>query len=383
MLPKAKMAIFSKKTILITGANGFIGKNLISHLSEIESFELLSFTRGGSIHELESYLSKADCIVHLAGECRPTDDADYEFTNVQLTKKICEYASKQQKKIPIIFSSTVQVEKNNLYGKSKADAEEVIRTYSDQNGIPAFIFRLPGIFGKWAKPNHNSVVATFCFNIANDLPIIISNEATQLSLCYIDDIIELFIQSIISIDDQTECQEINVPGKYFTTLRDLSEKIYAFSYSPVNLSLYHVGSGFERALYATYTSYLPKSKFYYDLLPRVDERGSFTEVLKTIDSGQISFIRIRPGYSRGKHFHHTKIEKFIVVSGISKFKFRDILTDERFEIEVDSSSESRVVETIPGWAHEIINIGQTDLVVLIWSSEVFNLSKPDTIASSV
>ncbi len=373
----------TKKRILITGANGFIGKNLLAHISRIDLFRVLLYSRESTESDLKDYIQRSDLIVHLAGENRPIDITSFEISNVQLTQKICDYASQNQNKIPIIFSSSVQVQNKNPYGVSKSAAEDIIKKYSEKNKVPVISFRFPGIFGKWAKPNYNSVVATFCFNIANCLPIELVDKEKKLTLCYIDDIIELIIQAIYSIDKYTGYSEINVPGQYLVTLSQLLEKIYAFSDSKKNLQLSHVGSGFDRALYATYTSYLPKYKFSYGLKIKTDERGSFTEVLKTIDSGQISFLRINPGHSRGKHFHHTKIEKFIVVSGVSKFRFRNTLIDEVYEIEIDGSSMAMVVETIPGWAHEIINIGTQDLVVLVWSNEIFDPNKPDTIASVV
>jgi len=372
-----------KKRILITGANGFIGKNLLTHLSRINLFEVFLYSRESSESDLKDCIQRSDLIVHLAGENRPFDIASFEISNVQLTKKICDYASQSPNKIPIIFSSSVQVKNNNPYGASKLAAEALLKKYSEKNKVPVISFRFPGIFGKWAKPNYNSVVATFCFNIANGLPIALSDKEKKLNLCYIDDIIELIIESVHGIDNYVEFNEINVSGKYLVTLSQLSEKIYSFRDSQKTLQLSHVGSGFDRALYATYVSYLPKNKFFYDLKTKTDERGSFTEVLKTIDSGQISFLRINPGHSRGKHFHHTKLEKFIVVSGVSKFRFRNILTDEACEIEIDGSNTVKVVETIPGWAHEIINVSAQDLVVLVWSNEIFDPNKPDTFASAV
>ena len=372
-----------RKIILITGSNGFIGRNLFFRLNSKSDYEVLTFRRSDSLDYLASLISRSDFIIHLAGENRPDDPEKFQSCNVDLTRDICDLLMRYKKNIPIIFTSSTQAILKNPYGVSKRMAEDLIRNYCVKVNASALILRLPGVFGKWAKPYYNSVVATFCHNIANNIPITISDFNKKLDLCYIDDVVEK-ISSLISLDHLKGVQYIDYPPQYTISLGSLAEKIYLFSNSDDTLMPGKVGIGIDRALYATYLSYLPSSRFSTSLKSHDDERGSFVEVLKTEDSGQISYIKIKPGVTRGKHFHHSKTEKFIVMSGCAEFRFRNIITDELYKIEVNGDqSVPRAVETIPGWAHEICNTGESDLIVLVWSNEVFDLNKPDTEACIV
>ena len=369
------MALIKSKHVLVTGSNGFIGRNLVIRLKQ-EKLEVGEFNRKDDISVLEELISKTSCIVHLAGENRPQDVTQYWNCNFGLTKKICEIVSKSGKKIPIIFSSSSQVKLQNLYGKSKTAAEDILHKYCNDTVVNARVFRFPGIFGKWAKPNYNSVVSTFCYNIARDLPIEISNESTVLDLCYVDDVIDLLVEQVHDVI--RGYSQFDIVGKYQITIGELAEKLNLFKISRDTLLIGRVGTALDRALYATYLSYLPQDKFTYPLVAHEDERGKFVEVLKTLDSGQISYISIKPGATRGGHFHHTKSEKFIVLNSQAIYKCKNILSGEGFEKIISGLAENRVIETIPGWAHEITNIGIDDMLVLIWSNEVFDASKPDT-----
>jgi UDP-2-acetamido-2,6-beta-L-arabino-hexul-4-ose reductase len=373
----------ARKFILITGANGFIGRNLFFKLNSKPDYEILTFGRSESLDQLSELIGRAELIVHLAGENRPDDPKKFKLCNVDLTTKICKLLIRHKKNIPFIFASSIQATIQNPYGESKLQAEEIIRNYCDKAKATAFILRLPGVFGKWAKPYYNSVVATFCHNIANNIPITICDVNKKIDLCYIDDVVEK-IYLLMTASHLKGFQYIDCPAQYTISLGLLAEKIYTFSNSAVTLMPGKVGTGIDRALYATFISNLPSSRFTSTLKSHDDERGSFVEFLKTIDSGQISYIKIKPRVIRGMHFHHTKIEKFIVVSGCAEFKFRNIITNELYKIEINSDDcVPKVVETIPGWAHAIYNIGKYDLIVLVWSNEVFNSNKPDTEACKV
>ena len=367
--------------ILVTGANGFIGKNLILRLSNLKEFEILTYVRGDSLNVLSDHLSRADCVIHLAGENRPNDENLYKLVNLGVTEDICKILKKNERQIPIIFSSSKQAMENNLYGQSKLAAEETLKNLSITNGNKILIYRLPGVFGKWCKPNYNSVVATFCNNIANDLSITINSPNTNLKLVYIDDVIESFLSNLNQFHDKN-VNDIKVNPEHQITLKDLADKIEAFKYSRTSLKSDRVGEGFIRALYATYLSYLPHSKFSYEIPVHGDERGVFVEMLKTPDTGQFSFFTAHPGITRGGHYHDTKNEKFLVINGMACFKFRHMITNETITIET-SGKFPKIVETIPGWAHDITNIGDDEMFVALWANEVFDHDRPDTIPAEV
>ena len=370
----------TKKNILITGANGFIGKNLYIRLEESNNFKVFKFLKDDSIDDLENLLNQADILFHLAGENRPHDDSLFEKANVSFTKKITEIVKKNLLKTHIIFSSSAQGEIDNEYGRSKLSAEKILKKLSKENGNPVSIYRLPGVFGKWCLPNYNSVVATFCHNIANNLPINIDDKEHKINLVYIDDVIDSFINEFQSQnEDFCFC---NIKNQYEISLGDLANQIYVFKNSRKSLITEKVGTGFNRALYATYISYLDPKNFSYEIESHVDSRGNFVEMLKTKDSGQFSFFTAHPGIKRGGHYHHTKSEKFLVVQGNAKFSFRHVISNETFTV-YTSADKPTIVETIPGWSHDIKNIGKNLMIVMLWANEQFNKELPDTITSEV
>ena len=365
--------------VLVTGSNGFIGKNLIVRLNELEiSYEV--FTRSNSAIDLQGLIEKSDFIIHLAGENRPEDEGDFEVVNSGLTSLICDKIRIIEKNIPIILASSTQAEYQNLYGKSKLRAELAVENLEKDTGNPSYIYRLPGVFGKWCKPNYNSVVATFCHNTSHDLPVQINDPAFELSLVYIDDVVEEFINVIQGMKDDSET--FSVQPEYKIKLGDLAYQIKMFRESRESLITERVGSGLVRKLYSTYLSYISPEQFTYSIPSYGDERGMFAEMFKTKDSGQVSFFTAKPGVTRGGHYHHSKTEKFLVVQGDARFGFRHIASGETHEISTNSK-ELKIVETMPGWAHDITNIGDEQMVVMLWANEIFDPEKPDTYASSL
>lgn len=366
--------------VLVTGAQGFIGKNLIVHLSEMVGVEVLSFVRGDSIEVLNELVAQADSIVHLAGENRPADIADFTIVNINLTRSLCEAIVATGRNIPLILASSTQAESDTLYGQSKRAAEQIVEGYATETGNHAVIYRLPGVFGKWCKPNYNSVVATFCHNIARDLPIQVNDAEATLLLVYIDDVVDEFLR--VLKDVQLGLVWSKIEQAFTITLGELSVQITAFKNCRTTLISERVGTGLTRALYATYISYLQPEKFVYDIPLYSDERGIFAEMLKTADSGQFSFFTVHSGVTRGSHYHHSKTEKFLVVSGVVRMRFRQLVTGETFEITV-SNDKPQVVNSIPGWVHDITNVGASEAVVMLWANEVFDKQKPDCIPCEV
>lgn len=370
--------------VLVTGANGFIGKNLVVSLRELPRFMVTEFVRGDDPGALTGLLKLADAVVHLAGENRPADEAAFAKVNTGLTVAICDALAVEHKRsgrqLPLIFASSVQAESDNLYGQSKLAAEQTVQALCAATVHPAVVYRLPGVFGKWCKPNYNSVVATFCHNLARGLPVQINDPATRLQLVYVDDVVSSFIAAIDTPALGMSYGE--VAPVYTTTLGELATQIRSFGDCRSNLMSERVGSGLVRALYATYVSYLPNERFAYDVPVHGDQRGVFVEVLKTPDSGQFSYFTAYPGITRGGHYHHSKTEKFLVIKGSAVFRFRHLLTGELFEL-ATSGDTPQVVDTIPGWVHDITNVGSDEMVVMLWANEIFDRERPDTVASKV
>jgi UDP-2-acetamido-2,6-beta-L-arabino-hexul-4-ose reductase len=366
-------------SVLVTGAYGFIGKNLIVRLNELD-IQVTTYTRKNSTQDLEGLIKDADCVVHLAGENRPKDEKDFNVVNAGLTSSICDVVRSSGKNIPIILASSTQAELDNVYGKSKLDAEAAVKALEIDIGCPVHVYRLPGVFGKWCKPHYNSVVATFCHNISHDLPIQVNNPDFELSLVYIDDVVEEFVKIIQGAKDDKK--ELSVQPQYKIKLGDLAEQIKIFRESRDSLIIERVGSGLVSKLYSTYLSYISPEKFAYSIPSYGDERGMFAEMLKTKDSGQFSFFTAKPGVTRGGHYHHSKTEKFLVIQGKAKFGFRHVASDETHEI-ITTSKELKIVETVPGWSHDITNIGTEDIIVMLWANEIFDPDNPDTIAHKV
>jgi len=364
--------------VLVTGSDGFIGKNLLSHLSLRSAVTVLPVTRATTRGELTRAAAEADFVFHLAAVNRPPDASEYAPGNIGPARALCDALAAAGNKASIVLASSLQVETASPYGMSKLAAEQVFVGHRTALGAPLAIFRLPNVFGKWSRPNYNSVVATFCHNIARDLPIDIHDPKKSIPLVYVDDVVAAFLR----------CMDHGFPDKptasvepvYRSTLGELAELIRGFRSCRDTLAIGPVGGGFERALYATYVSFLPTERFVYDLKKYEDARGRFVEFLKSASGGQLSFFTARPGVTRGGHYHHSKTEKFLVVSGRALFKFRNLVTGERYEINTSGESP-QVVETVPGWAHDITNVGESELTVMLWANEVFDRARPDTYES--
>jgi len=363
--------------ILVTGSNGFLGKNLITHLNENNNYNILHFERGDS---LTKFIPKADFIFHFAGENRPINSIDFEKNNASFTKSLCRLVKKSNKHIPIVFASSTQADLDNLYGKSKLSAEKSLEKLSLETGNPVYIYRLPSIFGKWCKPNYNSVVSTFCNNILNDFPIRIDDESLILKLIHIDYLIADFLKVFSS--DFKGFSKVDIKPQYEVSLGKLASLLYSFKEGRDNLIIKDVGVGLIRDLYSTYISFLTPNLFVYDLPSYEDERGIFVEMLKTSHSGQFSYFTAHPGITRGGHFHHTKTEKFLVIKGKAHFKFKNIISKESYEL-ISSGARPQVVETVPGWSHDITNIGDDEMIVMLWANEIYNHDFPDTITHEV
>jgi UDP-2-acetamido-2,6-beta-L-arabino-hexul-4-ose reductase len=284
------------------------------------------------------------------------------------------------KSIPVLMASSAQAELDNPYGRSKLAAEQALQTMATEHNNSVAIYRLPGVFGKWCKPNYNSVVATFCHNKAHDLPVQINDAQVRVRLVYVDDLVNTFLCQLTT--EWSGIVRPNVAPEYTITLGELSDQIDAFKNCRTSLASERVGTGLTRALYATYVSYLPVNKFAYSVPAYGDVRGVFVEMLKTPDAGQFSFFTAHPGITRGGHYHHTKTEKFLVIKGHARFGFRHMLTNEVHHLET-SGEYPEVVETVPGWTHDITNIGSEEMVVMLWANEIYDRANPDTIASKV
>lgn len=365
--------------VLVTGSNGFIGKNLVVRLNELH-IQVVTYTREDSIQDLRPIVKSVDCIIHLAGENRPADERDFRVVNVGLTASICDAVRSSGKRISIILASSTQAGLDNAYGRSKLEAEAVMKELEVDTCCSVHVYRLPGVFGKWCKPNYNSVVATFCHNVSRNLPIRVSDPAFELKLVYIDDVVEEFVKVIQNNENDTKVSLVQ--PEYKIELGDLADQVRAFKKSRESLITEKVGKGFVRKLYSTYLSYLSPEQFSYSIPVHGDKRGIFAEVLKTKDSGQFSFFTAGPGVTRGGHYHNSKTEKFLVVQGRAKFGFRHVVTGEVHEI-VTTSKDLQVVESAPGWSHNITNIGTEEMVVMLWANEIFNPNFPDTIAHKV
>jgi len=360
--------------ILITGSEGFIAKNLIVHLQREEKYKLYTFSKDESLSLLKAYVEEVDFIFHLAGVNRPKDTNEFYVGNTNLTKFIIESLSVNFKSTPIVFSSSTQAALENDYGKSKKEAEIVLLEYAKEFNAKVFIYRLANVFGKWSKPNYNSVIATWSYNIARDLPIKMSDASIELELVYIDDVISSFMNKLsYPIDDIF----IKIEPVYKKTLGEIKELLYTLKANRETLLIPEVGSGFKRALYATYLSFLPKENFSYELNGHKDSRGTFYEIIKTPNSGQFSLSTTAPGIIRGGHYHHTKNEKFLVVKGKAIIEFRHIITNEKITYEV-SDAKMQIVEMIPGYTHNIKNIGDDEMILFLWANENFDPQNPDT-----
>lgn len=357
--------------ILVTGSEGFIAKNLISHLETYSDIEVIKYNRKNSIADLNLAVNSSEIIFHLAGQNRSNKNSDFERDNINLTENIAKILESSEEPKKLIFSSSTQIKHKTIYGRSKSKAEKVLDQLGRNKNVTLIIYRLTNVFGKWSKPNYNSVVATFCHNIMNNLPIEIHEPNKILSLIFIDDLIENFLQHInLSIKDKGN-KRIK---KYKIRLSKLASLIKSFKEEQV---MSEVGKDLTRAIYSTFISFKQPKDFTSKPILHSDDRGQFSEIIKTSSSGQVSFFTTKPGITRGGHYHHTKSEKFLVVQGEALFKFKHIVTGEEFTVAVNSEDPT-LVETIPGWAHDITNTGNLDNIVLLWANEVFDPLKPDT-----
>ena len=363
------------KKVLVTGSNGFVGRNLCSVLRRHEDVELYEYDVDNTTAELDASLQQVDFVIHLAGVNRPEDPKEFETGNVGSIKDICDKLNDIGRTPKIILSSSIQAELDNSYGISKRRAEEVLQRYAENTGAECVVYRFKNLFGKWCRPDYNSVTATFCHNIASNLPIQISDPENEIELTHIDDVVDAFIAEL----------EQGSPGFRFAqplpsrriTLGELAEKIRSFREIRTSLNLPDFRDAFERALYGTYLSYLNDKEFEYGLDMKSDERGSLAEFLKSPSMGQIFVSRTKPGVTRGDHFHHTKTEKFLVLQGEAVIRFRHIDSDQVLEYRV-RGEDYRVLDIPPGYTHSIENVGQDELVTLFWASEMFDPKKPDT-----
>jgi UDP-2-acetamido-2,6-beta-L-arabino-hexul-4-ose reductase len=368
--------------ILITGADGFIGKNFKLRLSEQSQHETRLFSRNNSAKDLDALLDEVDFVFHFAGVNRPSNLNDFVTDNTNITDDLCRAISnlydKTGKIISLIFTSSTQSSKNTPYGESKLASERIILSLSASHKAKVHILRLPNIFGKWSKPNYNSVVATFCHNIARNIPIQIDDPSTLITLVYIEDLIDSFVKITDGEIPKEDIESSLISSlEYQIKVGELASLIQEFKNSRESLVLEKTGEGLEGALYSTYVSFLPTKDFKYSIPSYKDDRGSFTEMVKTKENGQFSFFTAHPGVTRGCHYHNSKTEKFLVVKGRALFKFKNIATCETHEVET-SDDASEIVESIPGWAHSITNIGSEEMIVILWANEILDKNKPDT-----
>lgn len=370
--------------VLITGADGFVGKNLQLHLAERKDVQVVCFTRGVDTAKLPELLQGVDFVFHLAGVNRPPDPQEFVLGNVDLTQAlgqaVAAVAVATGKRVPIVYTSSAQAGRDNPYGQSKRGAEDALLAVARSHQVPVHIFRLPNVFGKWCKPNYNSAVATFCHNIARSLPIQVNDPAAPVTLVYVDDVIDRFVQLMDGADAAVDADGFaTVAPQYTATVGELARLIQVFKDSRDTLMTERVGTGLVRALYSTYVSYLPVELFAYTVPQHADPRGVFVEMLKTPDAGQFSYFTAHPGITRGGHYHHSKTEKFLVIKGQARFKFRHMQTGQTHEL-LTSGEKAEIVETVPGWTHDITNIGADEMVVMLWANEVFDRARPDTFA---
>lgn len=372
--------ILKEARVAVTGANGFVGKNLLVRLGEAGFADVMPITRQTSEADFAAALGSADVVFHLAGANRPTDEAEFWIGNRDLVGDICDAIEAGAKKPLFIHAGSAKAGEPGPYGESKLAGEELLCARAQEIGFVAAVYRLPNIFGKWAKPNYNSAVATFCHNVARGEPIEVRDPAAPLSLLYVDDLIDAWLELLSDPPARTERYEAGTV--YRSTVGEVADTIKGFAEDRGNAMIGPVGVGLTRALYATFVAALPQENFAYPLVAHTDPRGSFSEMLKTRTSGQFSYFTAHPGVTRGGHYHHTKTEKFLIVAGEALFRFRHVLTGETHEVRT-SSKEPVVVETIPGWAHDVTNVGSTEMVALLWANEIFDRERPDTVQAKV
>ena len=373
--------------LLVTGAKGFVGRNLTAQLYNIASGRQKDspLSVGLTVYEydvdtdpalLERYCADCDFVYHLAGVNRPKDDAEFMQGNFGFTSTLLDTLKRQGNPCPVMLASSIQADQDNPYGRSKRAGEEELRRYGRETGANILIYRFPNLFGKWCRPNYNSVVATFCYNIARDRPITVRDRSAELTLCYIDDVVGELVRAAAGQENR-QGDFCFVPVEHPATLGRIADLLLSFRASREDRSVPDMADPLVAKLYATYLSYLPQDAFSYPLKMNVDERGSFTEILRTADRGQFSVNISKPGITKGNHWHNTKNEKFLVVSGRGVVRFRAPDSDEVIEYYV-SGDRLEVVDIPTGYTHNIENLGDSDLVTFMWCSECFDPQRPDT-----
>ena len=380
--------------ILVTGAKGFVGQNLVANLKnirdgkdktrgELKVENIYEYDMDSTCDELDSYCKNADVVVNLAGINRPQNEEEFMQGNFGFASMMLDMLKKHGNKAPVIGSSSIQAALDNPYGKSKKAGEDLLFKYGEENGVKVLIYRFPNLFGKWCRPNYNSAVATFCHNIANDLPITVNDPSHMMTLCYIDDVVDEMINAI-SGKETRDGEFCKVGIEHKITLGEIAELLNKFKNQPKTLLVPQIpDNSFAKKLYSTYLSYLPKEKVSFPLKMNVDERGSFTELLRTLNCGQISVNVSKPGITKGQHWHNTKWEFFIVVSGHGLIQQRKIGSNEVLNFEV-TGDKIEAVHMLPGYTHNIINLSdKEDLVTVMWANECFNPQKPDTFGEVV
>lgn len=369
--------------VLVTGAAGFLGKNLVAALEEKENITVLSYTHDMAEEQLGAYCRECDFVYNLVGVNRPEHESEFAEGNQDFVSKLTGYLKEAENTCPVVLTSSTQAELENAYGRSKRAGEEILLQYGKETGAKVYVYRFPNVFGKWCRPNYNSAVATFCHNIAHGLPIQVNDRNTELTLVYIDDVVE----ELLGVMEGRATKEASgyycTPVKHQATLGEIVDLLYAYQKSRTDILVPYTKEGsFEKKLYSTYLSYLPTDQFKYPLVMHEDARGSFTEILRTAERGQFSVNVSKPGITKGGHWHHTKNEKYVVVSGEALVRFRKHGSEEVIEYRV-SGEKMEVIDIPVGYTHTITNIGETDLVTFMWCNECFNPEKPDTIPEPV
>jgi UDP-2-acetamido-2,6-beta-L-arabino-hexul-4-ose reductase len=366
--------------IAISGSRGFIGQNLRVRLAELGHQDPVLLPHDADDAALDDLLAGVQFVFHLAGVNRPDDPAEFGHGNHDFTARLCGALARLPVPARVVYTSSTQAALDNPYGRSKRAAEDELLSYAHRTGASVHVFRLTNVFGKWSRPNYNSAVATFCHNIARGLPVTINDPAAPVRLVYVDDVLTHFCALLG--DTNAPSGFASAGPEHDTTVGELAALIQSFHGSRGTLLTGRVGTGLTRALYATYVSFLPTEQFEYEVPRHSDPRGVFVEMLKTPDCGQFGYFTAHPGITRGEHYHHTKTEKFLVIKGSANFGFRQIITNETRDIVV-TGGEGRIVETIPGWTHNVSNIGDDELVVMVWANEIFDRARPDTNAMKV
>jgi UDP-2-acetamido-2,6-beta-L-arabino-hexul-4-ose reductase len=362
--------------ILVTGAKGFIGKNLIAELQNRDYSEIFEYDQDTDPYLLDVYCKEADFVFHLAGVNRSKELSDFMKGNFGFTSDLLGLLKKHNNNCPVMISSSIQAELDNPYGKSKKEGENLIFSYSKETKAKVLVYRFPNVFGKWSRPNYNSVIATFCYNISHDLPIKVNDPNVIMTLVYIDDVVNELINALEDNENKIGLY-CEVPVTHTVSLGKIVDHLYSFKKSREEWSVPNMADTFTKKLYSTYLTYLPINKFSYELKMNIDHRGSFTEFIKTSDRGQVSVNILKPGITKGNHWHHSKCEKFLVVSGTGVIRFRKVDSEKVIEYFVNGD-KLEVVDIPAGYTHNIENLGNNDLVTIMWVNEVFDPENPDT-----